>query len=126
MPTKTVLFTDQNLAEGAVLAIKHRLYVHGWSLFPILKHFQQEGAGEAKDELSLVMVDDVPVAVGVYQYRWRQVMCFVRAAARRQGFGSMAIGARTFSRRSAYGDEGTPGPAGFWAANRVDVRMRRI
>lgn len=117
--THVILYRDETLAEGARIALKHRLYVPTWTLKLVLRDLAH-GQYQAS-QVSIAFKDDVPVAVAVYDSQWRQVMCFVRPTERRQGIGTAVVRALEFFRSCTYANKGGPGSMEFWAANQVDV-----
>ena len=87
------LFTDDTLAQGADIALKHRLYVSGWSLSHILKAIRGPSSSYSYSHgtgaIAIVAVGGTPVAVAVY--RRGDINTFCRKSMRRRGYGSLAV-----------------------------------
>ena len=87
------LFTDDTLAQGADIALKHRLYVSGWSLSHILKAIREQPSSHSYSHctsvITIVAVSGTPVAVAVY--RRGEINTFCRKSMRRCGYGSLAV-----------------------------------
>ena len=87
------LFTDDTLAQGADIALKHRLYVSGWSLSHILKAIREPSSSHSSlystSAIAIVTVGGTPVAVAVY--RRGEINTFCRKSMRRRGYGSLAV-----------------------------------
>ena len=87
------LFTDDTLAQGADIALKHRLYVSGWSLSHILKAIREPSSSYSSlpstSAIAIVAVRGTPVAVAVY--RRGDINTFCRKSMRRRGYGSLAV-----------------------------------
>ena len=87
------LFTDDTLAQGADIALKHRLYVSGWSLSHILKAIRDPSSSYSSlystSAIAIVAVKGTPVAVAVY--RRDEINTFCRKSMRRCGYGSLAV-----------------------------------
>lgn len=87
------LFTDDTLAQGADIALKHRLYVSGWSLSHILKAIREPSSSysysHGTSAIAIVAVGGTPVAVAVY--RRGDINTFCRKSMRRRGYGSLAV-----------------------------------
>ena len=87
------LFTDDTLAQGADIALKHRLYVSGWSLSHILKAIRDPSSSYSSlystSAIAIVAVKGTPVAVAVY--RRDEINTFCRKSMRRRGYGSLAV-----------------------------------
>ena len=87
------LFTDDTLAQGADIALKHRLYVSGWSLSHILKAIREPSSSYSSlystSAIAIVAVRGTPVAVAVY--RRGEINTFCRKSMRRSGYGTLAV-----------------------------------
>ena len=87
------LFTDDTLAQGADIALKHRLYVSGWSLSHILKAIRDPSSSYSSlystSAIAIVAVRGTSVAVAVY--RRGEINTFCRKSMRRRGYGSLAV-----------------------------------
>ena len=83
---KVVLYKEDTLKLGCDIALKNRLYVSGWKLSANLKHARKTGKGE----VSIVYLDDLPVACA-YSDDYGYVDTFCRKQQRRKGFGMLAL-----------------------------------
>ena len=85
---KVVLYKEDTLKLGCDIALKNRLYVSGWNLSANLKRARKTGKGE----VSIVYLDDLPVACA-YSDDYGHVDTFCRKQQRRKGFGTLALSA---------------------------------
>lgn len=86
---KVKVYSGNDVAQGADLALKSRLYVSGWQLSYTL------GAMRARpktdDKIAILFDEQEPVAVAVHNYNSIQVFC--RKKKRRQGNGTQVVNA---------------------------------
>lgn len=117
--------TPAELREGAALALKHRLYVPGWTLFGVLVGLRN-ARFTCQDQLAMTFVDGEPVALAVYEKWHHQVMAFTKRAHRLRGYGTMAVSELRFDRNIVFADEGVRGTRQFWRSAGVGVRTYRF
>lgn len=116
---KIKLYNGRNSAEGAELALKHHLYVHGWCLFLELRLMM--AAENPNGCIALCFVDDIPVAIAVIT-SYNQVMAFCKEEHRRKGYCTAlvqrvdeAIG------EPIYAQNGIDGSDIFWRSLAIDI-----
>lgn len=97
--------TQQDLEQLARLAIKHRLYVSGWSMRGDYKQIVEGTSMEEENiQLALALFNDLPV--GCVLIREDCVQCFVRKKYRLRGVGSALM-------------HGLQKPNGWWTGDGI-------
>ena len=81
--------TTLSIKDICTLALKHRLYVPGWSMHDFYTDFL-EGESSCIKHATMYFVDGVPVGVAFVQ-RNLSMQCFVRKSMRRQQIGSKLV-----------------------------------
>ena len=93
-------FHRSSLTEGAKIARKNRLYVHGWCIIDELRGIERAGEDNALSSstmISIAYVGGKPVAACLLFVECDNVTCymFVRKRLRRQHIGTMLYKAAT-------------------------------
>lgn len=89
MDNITILSSEEYTTEVlASEALRHRLYVSGWSLRDELKVAEYCGAGIG---IRLAILDNTPIGVALYSSETNEVMTFVRKCHRRKGIGRALV-----------------------------------
>lgn len=112
MKKTVVLYEGETLKLGAKIAVKHKLYVSGWDLSYRFKDIIRSKTPRKDIKLSLVYIDDTPVAVAYSSIRSAQAFC--RKSERKKGYGSDAVKAIP-DINTNYGGYGLIGSDIFWS-----------
>ena len=96
-------------AEGADVALKHKLFVSGWNLSGILKEIRENKDGV----VTIAYKDKVPVGVAVLNYR-KECHCFVRKSERGNKIGTNLVRKTTKKQEEFYCYYGVIGSDRFW------------
>lgn len=90
-----MVFSGATLEDGAALALKHRLYVTGWSLRKNLLNVQSlDTKKKNRTQIVLTFDNDKPVAVTLFSAASGKrvfLMMFVRKSYRRKGIATNMI-----------------------------------
>jgi hypothetical protein len=105
---RTQMFQSLTLAQGAALALKHRLYVSGWQLSYILQILKT--SQNSQNRIVIGFLDDVPVAVAVLNHN--NICAFCRKQHRRNGYAGACV--RALRAHNASAGTGIVGSANFW------------
>lgn len=108
---KIVVYEGHDIVKGCKLALKHRLFVGGWSLRDEYKICIEDKTGR----LALLFKDGIPVAsmLQVEHYNGKsEVQAFTRSTYRRKGYGTLCYEALGFPKASC--GPGVDGSENFW------------
>ncbi len=113
------VYTGPTLAEGAKLAVRHRLYVKNWCLRGELKWLADPDSESDKgdNEVAIGMLDGLPIAV--VMRRGSNAQAFCRKRLRKKGYASKCF--QALSKVPTRADEGTEGSHIFWRKNGIPV-----
>lgn len=102
------MYQSLTLAQGAKIALQHRLYVSGWQLSHTLQSLKT--SQNTQNRIVIGFLDDVPVAVAVLDYG--TIHAFCRKQHRRNGYAGACVRALRVSGGRA--GAGIDGSYEFW------------
>lgn len=112
----TKVYEGSELAEGARLALKHRLYINGWCLQGELEDMERP---HAIGKIALGFMLGIPIVIVCHN--GYQAMAFCRKILRGHGYASECL--KALNPQGMIADEGIAGTAAFWAKNGVTLRF---
>ena len=109
------VYRGDNLAAGARLALRNRLYVSGWSLSG---HYVDMMNDQEDGEIAIGFLDGEPICAVVSDLG--QVMAFCRKALRRRGYTSACLAKLNTDGQVC--ETGVTGSEAFWRKNGIKFR----
>jgi hypothetical protein len=110
------LYQGNNLDEGAMICLTHRLYVNGWTMKGVFEMFL---INPHKDyQVAIGHLNGVAVAAALVNRN--MVMAFCRKSLRGNGYGTRCVSKLTLAPHITAG-EGIRGSLRFWRQNNIPL-----